>query len=139
MATDFPAAPKHCAAPLTGPLARAVNPFDGDQHARAYLPVECAAGRTSGVKADVSSGSGRLVGALDVDTEVFGLVLGQLGQVAAQRLNVDQGHLLVEVLGQPVHSLSYSSFLVHSSIWAMVWLAKLVLITNDGCPVALPG
>ncbi|SKV89092.1 Uncharacterised protein [Mycobacteroides abscessus subsp. massiliense] len=34
--------------------------------------------------------------------------------------------------------MSYSSFLVHSSICAITWLEKLLLITNDGCPVALP-
>ena len=28
--------------------------------------------------------------------------------------------------------------MVHSSIWAITWLEKLLLITNDGCPVALP-
>ncbi|CFR85965.1 Uncharacterised protein [Mycobacterium tuberculosis] len=41
-------------------------------------------------------------------------------------------------MGSRYTSLSYSSFLVHSSIWAIVWLAKLLLITNEGCPVALP-
>ncbi len=32
----------------------------------------------------------------------------------------------------------YWSFLVQISIWAMTWFEKLLLITNDGWPVALP-
>ena len=43
-----------------------------------------------------------LVGALDLDAEVVGLLLGQLGQLDAERGEVQPGDLLVEVLGQRV-------------------------------------
>ena len=55
----------------------------------------CRAGRSVAVVV-------RLVRAVDVDADVLGLLLGQLGQLAAQCFDVDAGHLLVEVLGQPV-------------------------------------
>src|SRR5262245_39655808 len=45
----------------------------------------------------------RLVRAVDVDVDVLRLLLGELGELAAERLHVDAGHLLVELLGQPVH------------------------------------
>ena len=44
----------------------------------------------------------RLVGALDVDAEVVGLLLGELGQLDAEGVEVQPGDLLVEVLGQDV-------------------------------------
>src|SRR5258708_26267486 len=114
VATDLPA----CSNALRRPSERVRLPAPSTPSiaistARAYLPVERAAGRTLGaeraagrtfgVKAASVAVVGRLVGALDVYAEVFGLVLGQLGQLTAQRLDVDAGHLLVEVLGQPVH------------------------------------
>src|SRR5450755_4974933 len=40
----------------------------------------------------------RLVGAVDRDTDVVGLVLGEPGQLDAQRVQVQPGHLLVQVL-----------------------------------------
>ena len=43
-----------------------------------------------------------LVRPLDIDVDVLGLLLGELGELAAERLHVDAGHLLVEVLGQAV-------------------------------------
>src|SRR4051795_10088368 len=46
-----------------------------------------------------------LVGAVDRDADVVGLVLGQLGQLHAERIEVQARHLLVEVLGQRVHPL----------------------------------
>ena len=42
----------------------------------------------------------RLVRAGDVDTEVLGLLLGELGELDAERVEVQPGDLLVEVLGQ---------------------------------------
>ena len=82
----------------------------------------------------------RLVRAGDVDAEVLGLLLGQLGELDAERVEVQAGDLLVEVLGQrrSTPTRAYSSVLVNSSIWAIVWLVKELLITNDGWPVALP-
>src|SRR5919112_6099275 len=44
----------------------------------------------------------RLVRTLDVDTEVGGLLLGELGELHAERVEVQAGDLLVEVLGQDV-------------------------------------
>src|SRR5699024_971090 len=44
----------------------------------------------------------RLVGALHRDAEVFGLLLGQLGELDAEGVEVQPGDLLVEVLGQRV-------------------------------------
>ena len=46
----------------------------------------------------------RLVRALDRDAEVGGLLLGQLGEADAERVQVQPGHLLVEVLRQRVHA-----------------------------------
>src|ERR1700710_11165 len=43
-----------------------------------------------------------LVGACAVDAEVLRLLLGELGHLAAEGQYVNQGDLLVEVLGQPV-------------------------------------
>ena len=43
-----------------------------------------------------------LVGALDRDAEVVGLLLGELGELHAEGVEVQAGHLLVEVLGQRV-------------------------------------
>src|SRR5690242_19227309 len=44
----------------------------------------------------------RLVGTGDVDAEVGGLLLGELGELHAEGVEVQAGHLLVEVLGQHV-------------------------------------
>ncbi len=44
----------------------------------------------------------RLVRALDVHADVLGLVLAQLGELDAERVEVQAGDLLVEVLGQHV-------------------------------------
>src|SRR6478672_7479826 len=46
----------------------------------------------------------RLVRTLDVDAEVGGLLLGELGQLHAEGVEVQAGHLLVEVLGHHVHA-----------------------------------
>ena len=52
---------------------------------------------------------------------------------------MDARDLLVEMLGKAVDPRCRNwSFLVHSSIWAITWLEKLLLITKDGWPVALP-
>src|SRR5450755_1046724 len=42
--------------------------------------------------------------AIDRDADVGGLLLGQGGQPDAQRVEVQAGHLLVQVLGQHVHA-----------------------------------
>ena len=53
-----------------------------------------------------------LVGTLDRDAEVGGLLLGQLGERDAERAEVQPRDLLVEVLGQHVDAASgYSSVL----------------------------
>src|SRR5579859_3891157 len=46
----------------------------------------------------------RLVRAVDGDADVVGLLLGQRGEPDAQRVQVQPGHLLVQVLGQRVHA-----------------------------------
>jgi hypothetical protein len=49
---------------------------------------------------------GRLVGALSGDTNVIGLLLGQLGELDTERSKVEAGDLFVEVLGKDVHLAS---------------------------------
>ena len=44
-----------------------------------------------------------LVGTRDVHADVLCLFLGEFGDLTAQGLDVDAGHLLVEDLGQAVH------------------------------------
>src|SRR5689334_12572703 len=44
-----------------------------------------------------------LVRAVDPHPDVVGLVLGQLGEPDAERVQVQPGHLLVQVLGQRIH------------------------------------
>ena len=39
-----------------------------------------------------------LVGSVDGDADVVGLVLGELGQLRAEMIQMETGHLLVEVL-----------------------------------------
>src|SRR5947207_2466567 len=46
----------------------------------------------------------RLVRAVDLDPDVIGLLLGQPGEPDAERVQVQPGHLLVQVLGQRVHA-----------------------------------
>ena len=86
----------------------------------------------------------RLVRAGDVDAEVLGLLLGELGELDPERVEVQLGDLLVEVLGQrldlrrrpPRRRTRRSS--LNSSIWAIVWFENELDMTNDGWPVALP-
>jgi hypothetical protein len=46
----------------------------------------------------------RLVGSIDGNVEVLGLVGRQLGQLDAEGLQVGSGHLFVELLRQHVHA-----------------------------------
>src|ERR1700723_3299787 len=46
----------------------------------------------------------RLVRAVDRDPDVVRLLLGQRGEPDAQRVQVQPGHLLVEVLGQRMYA-----------------------------------
>ena len=46
---------------------------------------------------------GRLEGSLHWHSDVVRLLLGERGELHAQRLQVQTGHLLVQVLGQDVH------------------------------------
>ena len=41
-------------------------------------------------------------------------------------------------LGRMWTPIGYCPGLVHSSIWASVWLAKEQLMTKEGCPIAHP-
>src|SRR5271165_6261629 len=80
----------------------------------------------------------RLVRAFDGDADVVRLVLGQLAEPDAERVQVQPGHLLVQVLGQRVHAQRVLAGLGNSSTWAITWLVKLLDMTKLGCPVALP-
>jgi len=46
----------------------------------------------------------RLEGTLDRDTQVLGLISGQLGQLDVKSAQVTEGNLLIELLGQHVNS-----------------------------------
>ena len=81
----------------------------------------------------------RLVGALDRDAEVVGLLGGELRQLHAELLQVQPGNFFVELLGQHVHADRVTrSFCVQSANWAITWFVNEVDMTNDGCPVAQP-
>lgn len=58
----------------------------------------------SAVRRSVPVVSG-LEGAVGADVDVRGLVGGELGELGAQLVQVQGGHLLVQVLGQDVHLL----------------------------------
>jgi len=68
------------------------------------------------------------------------LLVGQFGQHGADLLQVQTCHLFVQVLGQHIDlaGLVMPLGVVNSSIWAMVWLAKLEDITKLGWPVPQP-
>jgi hypothetical protein len=80
----------------------------------------------------------RLVRAVDRDADVLGLLRGQLGELGAELVEVQPGDLFVEVLGQHVDLLLVVVRFWNSSICAITWLVKLLLITKLGWPVAQP-
>src|SRR4051812_37879120 len=80
----------------------------------------------------------RLVGTLDRHAEVARLLAGELGQLHAERREMEPGHLLVEVLREHVDAGGVVVGLGEQLDLASTWLVKELDITNDGWPVALP-
>src|SRR4051794_33464120 len=88
---------------------RKQNPHESPTH-RATLATKLRTVRAFRAIRDLSAVSSvksvavvlRLVRTVNVDVDVLGLLLGEPGQRTTEGLDVDLGHLLVEMLGQPV-------------------------------------
>ena len=80
-----------------------------------------------------------LVRAFDGHAEIVGLLLGEGGELDADLLKVQAGDFLVQILGQDDRRRSCSCRGSSTGRAARgIWLAKLLLMTKLGCPVAQP-
>ena len=73
------------------------------QYRQSQAPVMSSPGPVDADGRRLSSGRVGLVGAVDRDADVVGLLRGERGQLDPEGVEVQPGHLLVEVLGEHVH------------------------------------
>ena len=66
------------------------------------------------------------------------MLVGELGELDPERIEVEPGDLLVELLGQHVDAERVLLEWLNSSIWASTWFENEQLMTKLGWPVAHP-